>query len=207
MFLLHKTFFTATPHCNKRVNNLEALDFQYVDKDGFELNQAEIKFYNAMNYPIHYGTLNHTCWQVPWYTLTKNNDNIFLDHAVVLQRCDYEGPAREQIEEFTEYTPHSYYLLQLRPKWGYDIDINAISQDNTAFEILHIEYDTNDYDQFVLAKSQIEEFIENTDWSKAKQDIWNNRNEWELLKGYDQNNWKAKHILNWNQSEYLEKAI
>jgi hypothetical protein len=36
--------------------------------------------------------------------------------------------------------------------------------------------------------------------------VWDRRNEWQHLKGFEQNHWRAREILDWPQAEYLEKA-
>lgn len=207
MFIRYDTYVTSNPTCSKSVDDLNEQDFRYFDKDGFELNSAEQKFYAAMDYPIHHPILNHVCWQVPWYSLPENENKLFLDHAMVLQRCHYQDKAREQLESISEHIPAAKYLLQIRPKWGYDFDLNAVSNDGTAYEVLHVEYDTNNYDTFCERMIMFEQIVKRTDWFSVAEEIWQRRDEWYTLKGYDQNHWKAKYILGWDQAEYLEKAI
>ena len=208
MFIRHDPMVTSDPVCDKAVDTLEPQDFQYFDKDGFELNIAEQKFYRAMGYPIHEKILNHTCWQVTWYTVDEQRSNgLFLDHSMLLQRCTYVGEARRQIEEFAKTVPQAKLLLQLRPKWGFDFDLNAVSPDGTVYEVLHIEYDTNDYNQFRDRVVIFEQTVKYRNWITTAEEIWQQRKSWQHLKGFDQNHWKANYILGWQQSEYLEKAI
>ena len=49
--------------------------------------------------------------------------------------------------------------------------------------------------------------IRHTDWKDAAQRIWNKRDEWKPLKGFEQNHWKANFLIGWSKSETLEKAI
>jgi hypothetical protein len=58
------------PICSSSVDNLTADDFLYYDKDGFELNLAEQKYYSAMNHPINHPILKnkdliHVCVEGP----------------------------------------------------------------------------------------------------------------------------------------------
>lgn len=58
----------SDPICNKRVDNLVDSDFDYYDKDGFELNKAEQKFYTAKGHKLDTECLNHVCFQQTWIT-------------------------------------------------------------------------------------------------------------------------------------------
>lgn len=206
MFQVYDSNINSNIFCFKSVNDLTKEDFQYFDKDGFELNIAEQKFYSAMNFPIHYPILNHCCWQVPWYTMEENEHGLFLDHSMTLARCGYNGHARDQLESIKKDIPQAQQLLQIKPKWGYDFDLNAISDDGTVFEVLHIEYDSRDYDQFAQSQLMFEQFVKRTDWVSAAKTVWKKRDEWEHLKGFEQNHWKANYLLGWKQAEYLEKV-
>lgn len=194
------------PYCVEVVNDLTEEDFRYFDKDGFELNVAEQKFYKAMKFPIHHPILNHTCWQEPWYEVEDPSSNLFLDHSMILHRCAYRDDARDQIEELTNTYPQAQFLLQMQPKWGYDFDLNAIRDNGELFEVLHVEIDDRNYGRFVEAKNKFEEIVEITDWNDVANQIWNNRQEWQCLSGFDQNDWKANYILGWKKSEFLQKA-
>jgi hypothetical protein len=206
MIYFHDTNISSNVTCSKSIDNLEKSNFQYFDKDGFELNIAEQKFYSAMNHPIHYPILNHVCWQVPWVTMVSNNDNLFLDHAMALVRCGYSGAARDQLLDLKKSIPQVQQLLQIKSKWGYDFDLNAISEDGTVYEVLHIEYDSREFDQFCESQIAFEQYVKRADWVNISKDIWNKRDQWQHLKGFNQNHWKANYLLGWNQSEYLEKV-
>ena len=54
MFNRFDVTLTSNPQCLNTVDKLELADFSYYDKDGFELNLAEQKFYSANKFPIHY---------------------------------------------------------------------------------------------------------------------------------------------------------
>ena len=206
MFKRLDPYIISKAVCVNPVDGLTADDFQYFDIDGFELNKAEQKFYAAMNFPIHYPILNHVCWQVPWYECEIDN-GLYLDHAMLLQRCNYSGHAREQLEQLSHSIPQAQALLQVKQKWGYDFDLNAISPDGTIYEVLHVENDSTDYDRFSERKLVFEQTVKHTDWVDVAQQIWKHRDEWQHLKGFDQNHWKANFVLGWDKSEYLEKTI
>jgi hypothetical protein len=195
----------SNPLCLKAVENLNKEDFQYFDKDGFELNQAERKFYSAMQYPINHSILNHVCWQDPWFEL--EDDNLFLDHSLILHRCSYAEHAFEQIVKLAKQIPQANMLLQAKQKWGYDFDLNAVAPTGEVFEVLHVEYDDLNYESFKNQLIIMEYTIRHIDWKDAAQRVWNKRDQWVHLKGFNQNHWKANFLIGWSKSETLEKAI
>jgi hypothetical protein len=206
MLTVHQIVPESDLTCRNPVAYLCADDFRYFDKDGFELNHAERKFYDAQGYNIHNGILNHYCWDQHWIDLWPDHQ-LYLDHAMVLYRCGYAGDARLQLSEFRNECAQAALLMQVKPKWGFDFDLNALTADGIPYEVLHIEYDNYDYDTFCQRMTEFEQIVVSTDWRHVAQSVWSHRSEWQGLRGYDQNHWKAKHILDWDLAEYLEKAL
>lgn len=207
MFRRHDIHLMSNPSCMKKVEGLDKDDFRYYDKDGFELNFAEQKFYSAMGYPIWYDCLNHHCWQEPWFYLEKDIQGLILDHSLFLCRCNYEKDAAEQLKELKSIIPTADLLLKTRRKWGFDFALDAVSNDGTVYEVLHIEYDHYDYEYFKNKLIHFEWTVRHTDWADAAKRIWEQKDKWEQLKGFDQNHWKADYLLGWNKAEYTEKSI
>jgi len=196
----------SNPVCTKTAN-VQSEDFQYYDKDGFELNLAEQKFYSAMKHPTHYPILNHTCWQEPWFKLERDDLGLILDHSIFLCRCTYGGDARVQLEKLKPTIPTADYLLRTRAKWGFDFALDGITEDGTVFEVLHIEFDSNDYEYFKSRMICMEYTIRHTDWQDAAKRVWDERLNWQSLKAFKQNDWKAEYLLGWKKCEYTEKAV
>jgi hypothetical protein len=206
MFRRHNVTLLSNPCCEHSVDNLSTSDFQYYDKDGFELNLAEQKFYRAMDFPINYPLLNHTCWQQPWFELEHTDIDLILDHSMFLCRCSYERDAAEQLKTLKDSVPFADYLLRTKRKWGYDFALDAV-RDGTTFEVIHVEYDHLDFDHFRNRMINFEWTVRHTDWQDAADRVWSQRDKWQHLKGFDQNHWKAEYLLGWNKSEYTEKAV
>ena len=196
----------SNPVCSKSVDNLISDDFRYYDKDGFELNDAEHQFYRAMGYPVDYGILNHNCWQEPWFELERDNLGLVLDHAMFLCRCSYTGAAEEQLQEYKKRISQADYLLQTKQKWGFDFALDAV-RDGHIFEVIHVEYDSNDYHNFTNRFINFEYLIRHTDWIDCADRIWAQRDQWQSLKGFDQNHWKANYLIGWDRAEYTEKSV
>lgn len=207
MFRRHDITLMSNPSCNKKIDELSSEDFQYYDKDGFELCLAEQKFYAAMKLPIWHSILNHCCWQEPWFELEKKDYNLILDHSMFLCRCSYDGDALNQLKELQQKIPLADLLIKTRRKWGFDFDLDAVAEDGSVYEVLHIEYDHYDYEYFKNRMIDFEWTVRHTDWTDAARRVWQQRDQWQHLKGFDQNHWKSKYLIGWDRAEYTEKTI
>ena len=207
MFTTLPITLTRIPTCTSAVDNLNPQDFEYYDKDGFELNRAERKFYDAMKYPIDYPMLNHKCWQEPWLYLNDPKDILIMDHCMFLCRANYTDAAAEQLTELKPLIPQAGYLLQTKQKWGFDFALDAVSDDGEIYEVIHIEYDSYSYDEFALKMYDFELTVHNTDWHKAARAIWSTQETWKPMTGFEQNNWKSRYLLKWDKAEYTEKSV
>lgn len=197
----------SDPICSKAVVDLDLSHFKYYDKDGFELNQAEQSYYRVMNHPIDSGILNHCCWQEPWFELEDKNDGLIIDHCMLLTRCAYAGAALEQLEKLKKQIPEAQYLIDTPQKWGYDFALDAVSPEGKVYEVVHIEYDNRDFDAFSNHMILFDYTVRHTDWRDAARKVWNRREEWQNLKAFAQNDWKAQYILGWKRAEYTEKSL
>lgn len=206
MFRRHEVTLLSNPVCVRRAE-VSADDFFYYDKDGFELNRAEQQFYRAMNYPIHYPLLNHTCWQEPWFELESNSLGLIIDHSMFLCRASYSGEAQQQLEELKSSVPLADYLLRTKKKWGFDFALDAVAEDGTVFEVLHVEYDNYNFEKFCQQLQHFDFTVRHTDWFDAAKKIQQHKNEWANLKSFAQNDWKARFLIGWKKAEYTEKSL
>jgi hypothetical protein len=197
----------SNPVCSEPIYSVVAEDFKFYDKDGFELNQAEQKYYRMMNHPINYPVLNHTCWQEPWFKLEDNDAGLFLDHCMILQRCSYEGYASYQLEKIKKEIPEAGWLLGTQQKWGFDFALDAVDTNGDIYEVLHVEYDNLNYDEFVKNMISFDFTIRHTDWFNAAIKIKQHQDKWKHLKSWEQNNWKSNFLIGWKKSEYTEKSL
>jgi hypothetical protein len=207
MFKRHDTRVSSNAVCLNAVENLLPEDFNYYDKDGFELNVAEQKFYSAMGFPINYPILNHCCWQEPWFELEQGNKTLLLDHSMILARCEYARDALAQIKEFVPLNPYAQLLTKVKSKWGFDFALDAVADNGAVYEVIHIEYDNYHYDIFNTRRLQFDYLVRHTDWEDAAQRIWQQRDKWVNLQGFEQNHWKANYLIGWEKAEYVEKAL
>lgn len=197
----------SSPVCSEPIFNIDPNDFKYYDKDGFELNQAEQKYYTMMRHPVEEKILNHSCWQQTWFELENTNQELILDHSMILHRCSYEGMAAYQLEKIKKDIPEAQWLLNTKQKWGYDFALDAVAPDGSMYEVVHIEYDSYDYDQFHNHMLLFEYTARHTDWHDAAKKILAHKDDWKNLTGFAQNDWKAKFVLGWKKAEYTEKSL
>lgn len=206
MFKRHNVTIMSNPVCYKSVDDLDPSDFKFYDKDGFELNIAEQKFYKINGLPL-IDCLNHLCWQEPWFELEDNNSNLILDHSMFLCRSSYSGDAANQLLELKSQIPSADLLSRTKQKWGFDFALDAVAEDGTVYEVLHVEYDDYDFERFKLKMLMFEWTVRHTNWYDAAEQIWKNRESWQNLKGFEQNHWKSNYLLGWAKAEYTEKTI
>jgi hypothetical protein len=207
MFRRHQITLMSNPCCIKSANNLAAEDFHYYDKDGFELNKAEQKFYAQMGYPINNPILNHNCWQEPWFELERSDLGLILDHSMFLCRANYSGAALDQLRELKPTIPTADYLIRSKNKWGFDFALDAIADDGSVYEVIHVEYDNYDYTNFKNRMIHFEYMVRHTDWCDAAKKIWDLQDSWKHLKGFEQNHWKSSYLIGWTKAEYTEKSV
>lgn len=187
--------------CTRESYNINLRDFNYYDKDGFELTRAECKILTANDIELQ-ECLNHWTWHNNWLELPKNNSGLHLDHCMLLHRANFDEDAKAEIACYNH--PGAAFMLAAKPKWGLDFALDHLDED--AIEVLHIELDDYDYNRLNDRKSALETWIMTQDWADLAAKIRAKRDEWSGLTGFDQNNWKAKYLLGWNKAEYTEKS-
>jgi hypothetical protein len=207
MFKRFDVSIVSNPICTEPLYKIVPDDFKFYDKDGFELNQAEQKYYRMMHHPIEEPILNHTCWQNTWFELEDKNSTLILDHCMILHRCSYEGYAAHQLGKIIREIPEASWLLDTQQKWGFDFALDAVDDNGNIYEVLHIEYDNLNYDNFVKSMVSFDFTIRHTDWADAATRVNQHQDEWKHLKSWEQNNWKSNFLIGWKKSEYTEKSL
>ena len=204
MFTVSKNTFNNYLDLNDRVSNDVITEeyIRYFDNDGFELSFLEQEYYKENKVPINV-TLNHFCDQREW--MTFKDENLILDHAMVLQRWEFTGDARQQLEVKKSQYPQLNKYLKLKSKWGIDFSLEYYKND-IVLEVLHMEMDYHSYHEAMAAKEFFEEKFISTDWNHFVDSLLSNKSKWEYLQGMEQNDWKAVH---WglNSAEKTYKAF
>lgn len=162
------------------------------DKDGFDLNSLEVALYSANHIRVN-SFLNRQAAQYQWFTFDVN-ENVRVDHALLLARYAYVGELRDQIYAWSEQYPELRKLLQIKPKWGLDFNIEYITPTNQYMDIIHIEEDFHDYNAYSARKDYFEQLIQRTNWVAIGSQLYNLSYEWCSLNADDENDYKARYI-------------
>lgn len=203
MFNIFTNELTKNITCTKSAD-LEPADFRWYDKDGFELCTAEKKLYNKMQFPLT-ECLYHLCWQDTW--LTTNHPSFIIDHSMLLHRCNFEEEAKEQIQSLSVENSRAQFLLQSKQKWGFDFALDYIDDHNKVWEIIHIEWDSYDFNEIIEMKENIQKEILSLDWEDISKHIVARKDDWSNLEGFKQNDWKAREIFGWTFAERTLKSL
>ncbi len=169
------------------------------DKDGYEIERLERFYYSINSVKLNTEIQEHSAPAQAWYIDGDfSEQELILDHCMILTRYAYDGEAKEQIEEICESKPVMQKLLRIRPKWGIDFSLDYITHD-TVMEVLHIEQDFLDYNDAVLAKTKLEDIVDNTDWEAGVKELIERKSEWENLCSDDHSDYKAK-FFGWHRA-------
>ena len=196
----------SNPTCNREVAavRLFSKSIDYFDKDGFELTELEREYYFVNGYKLD-NTLNHRCYQQPWFSLDKDTDNFYLDHCTILHRCDYTEDAYRQLLLFQPKLPKLTYLIQCKQKWGVDFCLDYFTGEE-MYEVIHIESDFFTLEECTAYKENIEKFVLATDWKDAAKRLIAKKDHWSSLIGFAQNDWKAR-FFGFPKAELTHKAL
>lgn len=207
MFKLNESYLHKTPYCSKPVDEKEIRfnNYQHFDKDGFELTPLERMYYAEMGFHRHFtDCLYHTCWQQDWFKQVEHI-NLNLDHSLVLHRCSYIDEAEDQLKHFVKSQPKLILFLNSKAKWGLDFALDYYDEKGCT-EVMHIENDYREFDEFMEDKVRLEKLVFDTDWVDVYKTLDRRRDEWEHLIGYDQNDWKST-LIGFNKAEITHKAV
>lgn len=139
-----------------------------------------------------------------WITLENAKEGYFLDHAFCLFRLGFEGEAKEQLMRWSEKRPELKRLFNIKPKMGIDFCLDYI--DETAIELLHLEWDYNTVQDFLSDKEKLESQIVSKDWDIYTKWVKDTKEEWVNLDSDNQGNFKSK-FFDFNSAMRLLKTF
>ena len=87
---------------------------------------------------------------------------------MILHRCDFQDDALIQLYKYSKTLPQPNYLINCKKKWGLDFSLDYTDADsNRIIEVIHIEQDTDNFEEFLELKYKFEKFVLTTDWKHA----------------------------------------
>jgi hypothetical protein len=189
--------------CSRACDGFYRRDFDYYDKDGFQLTIAERKLLLCNDVELR-SCLNHWTWHRDWLKLDVGSSfGLHLDHCLLVHRPNFDSDALELLRNYPH--PCAAFMVQAKPKWGLDFALDHI-ENFDAIEVLHIELDDYDLARISDRKQELESWLLTQDLLDMARRIRQAREQWQHLRGDAQNDWKARYLMGWDQAFLTEKS-
>ena len=161
--------------------------------NGFSLTDLEVELIRAAGGSFY--SEDDLAQKTDWFVQTPNaKEGIVMNHSFMLYRRAYEGAASEQLWRLSAADPRIHRVLQQRPRWGLDISLEYILADGTMFEILHWEYDSDQWEPIEELRQLYEPKILSIDWEDGAQQILKRKAEWHHLSWFPQSKYKCDYF-------------
>lgn len=171
-----------------------AEDVELFDQNGYDLTPIE-RHYAYGNYqkPKKQRDYRYAIKEA-WYTQFNKIEGAVLNHSSLFERKGYKGEALRQLQHWAKDLPLLYKIVSIRPKWGLDFSMDWVDRSGNAFEILHWEWDSFNYDEIQEVKIKIEPVLLETDWEYAGRQLLLHKDEWHHLDFFGQSDWKCHYF-------------
>jgi hypothetical protein len=171
-----------------------AEDVALFDQNGYDLTDLE-KHYAYSNWCKPKKHRDHrTAIKQPWFTQEHTIEGAVLNHSLLFERKGYAGAALEELQHWARALPLINKVIAIRPKWGLDFSMDYVDRAGNAFEVLHWEWDSFDYDEIQAVKLEIEPVLKAIDWQNAAQNILAKKDQWHHLDFFAQSAWKCHYF-------------
>jgi hypothetical protein len=168
-----------------------AEDVALFDQNGYDLTEIE-KHFAMSNHAIVYSHRSHrTALKQDWFIQEHKVEGTVLNHSLLFERKAYAGAALEQLQRWSKELPLLHKIIAMRPKWGLDFSMDYVDREGNAFEVLHWEWDSFDYEEITTIKQTIEPVLLAIDWQDAAQQILKHKDQWHHLDFFAQSDWKC----------------
>jgi hypothetical protein len=169
-------------------------DVELFDQNGYDLTNLE-KHYAYSNWCKPKRHREHrTALKQPWFTQETTIQGSVLNHSLLFERKGYTGAALEELQYWAKTLPLIHKVIALRPKWGLDFSMDYVDREGNAFEVLHWEWDSFDYNEIESVRKTIEPILLNIDWQDAGQQILAQKDSWHHLDFFAQSAWKCEYF-------------
>lgn len=166
-------------------------DVALFDQNGYDLTVIEQQYVkdNIRNHREH-----RYCIKKAWLQQEPVDVGAVLNHSLLFERKGYQGAALEQLQQWAIRVPLLHKVIAMRPKWGLDFSMDYVDHQGNAFEILHWEWDSFDYEEIQVRKLQVQARLATTDWDDAGQQLLKRKDEWHHLDFFAQSEWKCRYF-------------
>ena len=171
-----------------------AEDLALFDQNGYDLTELEKHFASSNCAGADSHRCHRTALKKPWFTQAYAIEGAVLNHSLLFERKGYAGAALAELKYWAKDLPLIHKLIAMRPKWGLDFSMDYVDRQGNAFEILHWEYDSFDYDEICAVKAAVEPKLLAIDWGSAAQDLIKYKDNWHHLDFFAQSDWKCEYF-------------
>ena len=169
-------------------------DLDLFDQNGYDLTVLEQHFaYGNYVKPKRHREHIRAVKQ-DWFTQLDRVEGAVLNHSLLFERKAYAGEALAELKFWAKTIPLVNKLIALRPKWGLDFSMDYVDRQGNAFEVLHWEYDSFDYEEVQVRKLQVQARLATIDWDDAAEQILKYKDEWHHLDFFAQSDWKCDYF-------------
>ena len=171
-----------------------AEDVALFDQNGYDLTDLE-KHYAYSNWSKPKKHREHrVALKQPWFTQEHTLEGAVLNHSLLFERKGYAGAALEELQHWARKLPLIHKVIAIRPKWGLDFSMDYVDRAGNAFEVLHWEWDSFNFEEIQAVKLEIEPVLKAIDWQDAAQNILAKKDQWHDLDFFAQSAWKCNYF-------------
>jgi hypothetical protein len=171
-----------------------AEDLALFDQNGYDLTDLEKHYaYSNWNKPKKHRE-HRVALKQPWFAQEHSIEGAVLNHSLLFERKGYTGLALKELKMWARDLPLIQKVIAIRPKWGLDFSMDYVDREGNAFEVLHWEWDSFNYDEIQAVKETIEPVLKSIDWQEAAQNILAKKAQWHDLDFFAQSAWKCHYF-------------
>lgn len=169
-------------------------DLDLFDQNGYDLTVLEQHFAVSNDCRPMEHRRHRMAIKQEWFTQEHRVEGAVLNHSLLFERKAYTGAALKQLENWAKTLPLIYKIIAMRPKWGLDFSMDYVDREGNAFEVLHWEWDSFDYEEISEIKTSIEPKLKDIDWDDAAEQILKHKDQWHHLDFFQQSEWKCSYF-------------
>ena len=171
--------------------NAESL--QLFDQSGYDLCPLEQE-YAKVNMGEAYFVRYRRAIAKPWL-LSDSKTGPHINHSYLFERKGYHGYALEQLGHWAEGNHLIHKMTQLKSKWGIDISLDYVDSNRyNTMELFHYEWDSNELDEVLTKKEEIQEILFSMDWQEFANFKLKYKDEWIHLDFVGQSKWTTEQL-------------
>lgn len=171
-----------------------AEDLDLFDQNGYDLTILEQHFAVSNNAQAKEHRKHRMAIKQSWFVQEHKIEGAVLNHSLLFERKAYSGSALIQLENWAQGLPLVHKIIAMRPKWGLDFSMDYVDRAGNAFEVLHWEWDSFNYEEIEEIKRSVEPKLQEIDWDDAAQEILKRKEEWHHLDFFAQSDWKCRYF-------------